>query len=261
MTPRERETYRLHARMPGHRRQVDRARQIVERAVAEVPGRWAASISGGKDSICLAHLLCQTSWDGPFFHYRTAEIPEANTELVRRIARRMNRELIVKEIYGDWDFWEEKGRVILSASTEEDRKALAKHDRRYRESLESAVEDVGAAGMFIGMRADESGNRRRVVKTRGPLYFAASREQWACLPLAYWTGRDVWAYLLENDLPWLGRYDKSEDREQERSEVTFIWGQNGDDIWSSGQAARIRDSDPEEWIRLCHKFPKLRDYT
>ncbi|MFO1144672.1 MAG: phosphoadenosine phosphosulfate reductase family protein [Amaricoccus sp.] len=260
MQPHEAEAYRLYARLPVHRRRVERAKAIVRDAVARVPGRWGVGLSGGKDSVALAHIACAAGWDGPFFHYHAPEIPEENTMTALAVGRRLNREVVTALIAGDWDLWEREGRAIVSAETDHDRRSLARHDRAYRAGISDAVEAAALDGLFWGMRKDESARRRAVIRTKGTLYRAASRQEWTCHPLADWAGRDVWAYLLAHDLPWLATYDHAEDREHERSETTYIFGPGGDGIWASGQGQRLRQNNPALWARLCARWPELRVY-
>lgn len=255
----ERETYRLHARLPVHARRIDRAIAIVRLALDRVPGRWAVGLSGGKDSVVLAHLACAAGWDGPLFHYHADEIPAENTALALAMGQRLNREVRLARITGDFDLWEEHGRAIIAAETEADRKILAAHDRRYRREISEAVAAAELSGLFWGLRSEESRARRITIRTHGVLYRAQARTEWTCHPLADWTGRDVWAYLAAHDLPWLGRYDRADDRERERSETTFIFGPDAS-LWRHGQGARLRDSDPALWARLCQRWPLLRNY-
>lgn len=259
MQPHEDEACRLYAALPVHRRRVDRAKGIVREAVANGE-RWAVSLSGGKDSVALAHLCCSAGWDGPFFHYRASEIPSENTMLCQALGQRLNRQVIVAEISGDWDMWEREGRAIMSADTEDDRRILSSHDRAYRQSISAAVQAAGIGGLFWGLRQDESRARQIAIRKMGRIYRAASRREWTCHPLADWTGQDVWAYILTHGLPWLRAYDKSADRERERSETTFVFGPGGDGLWAQGQGARLRESDPAAWARLCARWPELARY-
>lgn len=55
---------------------------------------------------------------------------------------------------------------------------------------------------FVALRAEESVKRRlriRAGRSLGPIT--------ECWPLASWSWRDVWAYIVTNDLPYLSLYD------------------------------------------------------
>lgn len=255
----EREKYRLHARLHAYRRHVARANTIVARAIEEVPGIWAVGASGGKDSTVLAHLAHTAGWRGPLFHYWADEIPPENTAQVLALGDALGRPVMTAKIHGDFDFFVERGGLLLEASGDADRSALAAHDRRYRGEIDAAVTAAGVAGLFWGMRREESRARDITIRRYGVLYRARSRQAWTCHPLADWSGRDIWAYLLAHNLPWLSRYDTADDRERERSEITWIFGASAD-LWHRGQGRRTRESDPALWARLVARWPGLARY-
>jgi hypothetical protein len=66
-------------------------------------------------------------------------------------------------------------------------------------------------------------------------------------------GRDVWARIQTEALPYLARYDDAPDRIRERSEEIWM----GVDCWRWGMAADIRRRDPAQWSGLIAKYPGL----
>lgn len=257
MLEHERETYRLHAGLRSHQRKIDRSHDIVRGALCDVAGAWGIGVSGGKDSVVLAHLAVQAGWRGPLFHYWSDEIPEENSALVVALGGQLGCPVICERITGDFDLFAALGRLLIVAESAEDRAIIRAHDRRYRAEIESHVQRHGLAGLFWGLRREESRARAITISRNGTLYRARNRQEWTCHPLAYWSSRDVWAYLVRHDLPWLSVYDRADDRERERSETTFQFGLSGG-LWAQGQGARLRESDPALWARLCARFPDLR---
>lgn len=255
----ERESFRLHARLPVHARRIAGATSTVRLALADVPGPWGVSLSGGKDSVALAHLAHAAGWRGTLFHYWSEEIPPENTAIVLELGQRLDLPVVTVRITGDFDFFAEVGRFLVVAQTDEDRRLMRAHDRRYRGDIQAAVAAHGFAGLFWGLRKDESRARAITIRRYGSLYRAKGRQEWTCHPLAGWSARDVWAYLVTHDLPWLARYDAAEDRERARSETTFQFGLDGA-LWCRGQGARLRHDDPVLWARLIARFPDLRQW-
>jgi 3'-phosphoadenosine 5'-phosphosulfate sulfotransferase (PAPS reductase)/FAD synthetase len=251
----EHEQYRLYGQLPVHARRKARSIKIIRDAIAEIPGEWGVGASGGKDSVALAHLCRDAGWRGRLFHFRFEETPPENTALVHRLAADFGTNVVDALVPGDFTTFKKIGHFFAVPSTAEEHSAMLEGERRYKRAVEDAAIWAGFAGLFLGMRKQESRNRSIVLSKYGTLYKTKSRETWTCCPLADWTGQDVWAYLTANSLPWLSIYDDSENREHQRSETTWL---GFDGLWRHGQGRQLRERDPALWRRLCLKYPDLQ---
>ncbi len=251
----EREAYRLYAGLPVHARRKARAADIIRDAIATIQGEWGVGVSGGKDSVALAHLCHEAGWRGRLFHFRFEETPPENTALVHMLGGMLGLDVIDALVPGDFTTFEKAGHFFAVPSTPEEHRAMLEGERRYKRAVEDAAIEAGFTGLFWGMRKQESRNRSIVLTKYGPLYKAKSRETWTCCPLAGWTGQDVWAYLIAHDLPWLSIYDDADNRERQRSETTWL---GFDGLWRHGQGRQLRERDPALWRRLCLKYPNLQ---
>ena len=253
----ERELYRLHAKLPVHRRRVEAAQAIVRRAVSEHPGTWAVSMSGGKDSTALLDIAISAGWAGPVFHFWSQETPPENTALVLAQAGRSGLPVISTRVRGDWDAWDRLGEAVVLAQTAAQRAVLRESNRAYKVDANAAACAAGLCGLFWGMRADESRIRAIVVRRKGPIYRNRVRGTVTALPLAHWSARDVWARHVTQGLPWLARYDHAQDRERERSEPVWM---GFEEPWRRGQGAELHRTDPALWARVTARWPELSRY-
>ena len=254
----EREIYRLHAKLPAHQRHVETAKQAVAHALRCEPGLWAVGISGGKDSTCLIDLCHSAGWRGPAFHMRFAETPPENTALCLALADRYSIELQIADLPGELDVYERLGHFFVHAESTEERAAVAEMVRGYKVGADEFAEQRGHHGQFWGMRAAESKHRAITVARKGVLYRTRSRRTVTCLPLARWSDRDIWAYTVSRDLPWLSIYDTADDRDRARSEFVFL---GCEALWRHGQGALLRRHDPAWWSDLVSRFPNLSTYS
>jgi len=230
----------------------------VRDALTRAPGEWAVSISGGKDSTALLHVCLSAGWHGPLFHFWYEETPPENTALAAELARRFDSRLDTVRVPGAFDVWAAAGHAFIFPQTDAERRAVRGMLRGYKAGAAGAQRAAGYAGIFMGLRAEESRARSFVVAKKGTIYAVADRPGLTALPLARWSARDVWAYLIAHDLPWLGCYDRTDDRERERSEPTYLAAPG---IWRyEGIGQRLRQTDPALWQRLTTRFPELERF-
>jgi len=259
MTPAERETYRLHAKLPSYRRRVAEAQAILARAFSEYPGRWCVGVSGGKDSSVALDLAVCAGWRGELFHFRYRETPTDNGRIVADAASRYDLPLVIHDVPGAFDVYDRVGYFFPYPMNDTEKRAVAWMNREYKRQAEQFSQAQGWIGQVWGMRAEESRRRARVLGMRGPIYQTKARQTVTCCPLWNWSGRDVWAYLIERNIPYLPCYDRNEDgRERGRSEMTWLaepW------VWLMDGGGKLRRENPAAWSLLCKTYPELRNYT
>ncbi len=152
---------------------VAQAEQIVDYGLKKKP---YVAYSGGKDSLCMLHLVCKKAPYILVYHHSQGKyMPE------------------------------EVGRdIILNA-----REAGAKNIRVYpakRDFWTDIIKEIERRGydsVFVGLRKEESSGRRARIKEKNRL--TSFQEFW---PLQNWTWMDVWAYIVKNNLSYPFVYDK-----------------------------------------------------
>jgi 3'-phosphoadenosine 5'-phosphosulfate sulfotransferase (PAPS reductase)/FAD synthetase len=176
------EHYRLHARLPAHRRRVEAAAALIGRALSELSPRPFVACSFGKDSAVLLHLVQQQC---PDIEARFLRWPET-------------------ELMGDFDRvigeWRARGANVCELDLWRASAGERVPDRWARLQALSP-----AAGYFIGLRAEESKGRRASLRCHGDYYTLASGLV-RVAPLAWWALADVAAYVAVHDLPTLKNY-------------------------------------------------------
>lgn len=117
----------------------------------------------------------------------------------------------------------------------------------------AALADSGARLQMLGMRIAEGGPRAIWLRRAGPVYEA--RGAWVACPLAYWSTRDVWAYIASRGLPYPALYDcetHGQTRETLRNTgwLTLAGAQEGRVAW-------LEAHYPDEYRRLREAFPRV----
>lgn len=243
--------YALQGRSGRHVRVLNEAREIIAAALTHMERPYVA-FSCGKDSSVLAHLVLQVDPSVPLRFLSSGETRLVhNVDLVLDYFRDLGAE--IQEINIDRVFTDE----WREASWDEQRKA-GKGDL---EQLNAG----GWDGIFMGLRAQESGRRKRTLwgaQTPGlpPFcyqYIAGKRlNMIRCCPLARWITEDVGAYLLANGLPWLDWYDHHEYGFEGRTTARLT----GDAVRQNA-LVWLKLHQPDNFNRLAERFPEFSLYV
>ena len=191
MRPEWREYFLLWSQTDEFQRKFEEAKSIIKQALSEFKKPYIA-YSGGKDSTALMHMLLQHNdritvvhWDyGPYY------IPRPLEKEILTIARKCGA----------------KNLIVLSSSLYEKlgRKAQGVLGRHFIGVEVPRLIREGYDAAFLGLRAEEGVKRRlRTEKLR-----EYDKGITNIFPIASWTWRDVWAYIVANSVPYLSYYDK-----------------------------------------------------
>lgn len=252
----ERAGYLGHAMLPAHQRRIERARRLI----LQHPD-LCVSASWGKDSNVLLHLVSTTlrrtvvAVHGRYPDDDRAPDMDAVRDTVIAACPHEIRCIDVL-VPGEREMFRRVGHAWTEAATPEEREAERWWSEAFKAGMDSGMVSAGYNGSFIGMRADESHARRMNIAKRGQSYCVASRGgRRVVLPLAGWSGVDVWAYTIANGLPWLRMYEFGESRERARSDFTLAVG--GGALHRHGVFQTYRDAYPQWWRSLIAEFPEL----
>lgn len=254
----ERQQYRLAGRLPAYQRRVTEAIQFIQRATNEHPGVWSVGLSGGKDSVCVLELAVAAGWRGPCLHFYYRETPAENLKLAQAAAEKRGLEFHTLLVPGAFDVYDEVGHFFPWPTTDIEKSACHRMLKAYKATVENYVRRQDWVGQFWGLRKAESRPRKITLNRYGAIYKTQIRSSWTCCPLMNWSGQDVWAYIVNHDLPYLEVYDDSErGRERERSEMTWL-AENT--VWLRGRGIEMRRRYPDVWADLCRRYQGLAQW-
>jgi len=168
----------------------------------------AVAFSGGKDSTAVAALAEVADCDHRVFHW------DWGARLIPREIERGVVEAARSLVPDDRLFVAARGvpRVERFSEAEAFRTNLHEHDGI--ETTDGSLSRLAGVlsrtdligRQLVGLRAGESGKRER--KTDDAGLYGESLGQPAAFPIREWTARDVWAYIVDRDLPYPNHYDR-----------------------------------------------------
>ncbi len=231
----------------------------MRQALEQYPGIWAVAYSGGKDSTVLLHILIEAGWAGPMvmYFYSDIENPPENVEMAKQQAKEHNLELHILDCKdsSSVEAFRQAGHLFIYPATKDEKRIINIVDTAFRKQVDKFTSDMGLAGTFLGLRKAESYRRAMSLSKTGPVYKAKSRQTATCCPLYNWSGDDIWAYIVENNLPYLACYETpGYDRRRLRNEINLLCGKKS---MSLGLLEQYKATYPELYKKLKLEFPEI----
>ena len=223
-------------------------------------GPCLVSTSWGKDSTVLAHLALEAWGSVDLFHveYLDALPGDEPVKAAALADPRVTYHEVPPRPLAEVVSWFQ--RVGLP----HDRDSAAQADvvaEAKRGPAATWAADHGFAVTVLGLRAEENQRTRGVsLRTRGPVYRLKSG-MWHANPLAWWTGRDVWAYIFSRDLAYNQRVYDAETHGLTRERIRSTGFLSPDGAADRGTAAWLRFHFPDQWVALCRDFPEMTSYA
>jgi 3'-phosphoadenosine 5'-phosphosulfate sulfotransferase (PAPS reductase)/FAD synthetase len=233
------EIVRLHARTSGFGRKVEQAREIIRQAL-ETPNSPAyVALSGGKDSTVVYALAREQAPDIPAV-WSDDEwwLPETMDYIRRLQAAGLDvRQIRTTAWHADW--------FTI---------------RGDYDGIPAYAKEQNWGLVFLGLRQEESAARRVHLRTFGSLFFAQTDDFWHCNPIHDWSWRDVWAFIVSQELDYNQAYDRLEEigvqPEHQRIGPFAVERALG-----YGQMAILKKGWPEMFIRFAEAHPEAREFV
>lgn len=244
--------YRL-AYSASYRARILEAEAVIQHAVELHHGRdrgmkVAVACSGGKDSTAMLHLVsrfvpdCWVLWNDSGL-----ELPES-LPTIRAVMKHCGIP-DYKLIVARGDALESMKRLRADARTD-----MSVQNESVTAPTRKAIAENMISLEFVGIRAQESPERKLMFKKHGTTFFNKRYGVWACYPLARWRIGDVFAYHDEHSIPLHPAYSRSPTG---RESVRVSWIYERDFQWK-GSITLLKRDYPEEFRKLCEIFPLLR---
>lgn len=186
MPRRTKQTYLWHSNHESYNRHLQEAKENIRYILDNY--RPVILYSGGKDSLVLLHMMMQIDNTIPVYYndsgydYESQQVkmPREFTEEILRIGHKAGAE-----------------NIHVGGGNTPNSKKFFSHLWRYMKDENCNLE-------LLGIRGGESVGRNQRVKGK---LVRKEGVRWLAFPIRYFTTDDVWAYLVSNDVEYLGYYD------------------------------------------------------
>ena len=180
--------FKAWAKSEDFKKRVQEAESVVKLAKERV----MVLFSGGKDSTVVLHLVTKFFDDAVVFHfdYGAELMPRhVEAEVLENLQKIIREKAIsIRIIRGNY------GR----SNTEN-----ARFYKHWWAAIEDTIKKYRVKTVVGSLRAEESIKRKRLVSSQATIRGVSN-----IFPLKNWSWKDVWAYIISNELPYPRVYDK-----------------------------------------------------
>ncbi|XRP97789.1 phosphoadenosine phosphosulfate reductase family protein (plasmid) [Methanocaldococcus sp. 16A] len=188
-----REYFLIWAESEVFQEKLKKTKEIIKEALSKFKKPYIA-FSGGKDSTALMHLVLSFDdsimvlhWDyGPYY------LPRPLEKEIIEIAKKCRAKNLRVET--SKKYWILKRNAVNVLGVD------------YLGKLVPQLVKEGYDLAFVGLRAEEAVKRR--LRTQEIYEYDKYKKITNVYPLRDWSWKDVWAYIVSNNLPYLSYYDK-----------------------------------------------------
>jgi len=228
-----------------YQKRLKRARATISSAL-EKGARPYIAYSTGKDSTVMAHLVWEQAPDVPGVYFDAdCAFPES-TELIERESKKHT--IIKFPTDALLDTLKEHGGPMAKGIGERTMQSTV------RKPLQQLRKKYNFDVSFIGLRADESDGRAKLIQSRG-LLFQRKDGTWECLPVGFFDFWDVWAYIISNGVDYNRAYDKMLDMPERNRRISYWAGETG---VTFGRYSFLKRHYLDLYTKLCQEFPEIR---
>lgn len=212
-----------------YRRMVGDSHEIVQDALSHFPGPMAVAVSGGKDSVAMAHIVAQYCRPLIIWNDSGLELPDSKG-VVYALAEQLGLDVAVAEGNAL------ESLVMTGADADRDNPDKLTN-AAIIQPVKALLKAHGIALEFVGLRQEESRNRRMLLRRYGPIHDSKRWECGVAWPMSRWKAEDVLAYIDEHQLPLHPAYTRTDWQSRLSIRVSWAWDPTRD---SQGDVAYLR---------------------
>jgi len=237
----------LHARTARYKKAIHKANDIISSALGRMV-RPYVSFSGGKDSLVMLHMVLEQTRNISVVYWDAGASYPDTDKFLDDVAVEWNIDIIKFKTTPILDVFREHG---IDHPQIERKTMIA----TVYEPIKQLIKKYDFDGVFVGLRKEESFGRSQLIKYRGPLFNNASQGVLECLPVAYFTVQDVWAYITSHDIPYNPVYDHTSLTPRNDIRVSYYCGESAKEI---GRYVWLKKEYPDLYNKFAAEFPEVR---
>jgi phosphoadenosine phosphosulfate reductase len=232
---------------------INKSLEIITEWLQQTNYQVYCSISGGKDSLVVSHLITSIYPDCPLVWVNQGYLAEWSdcVELIDYLRTQYNI-IELCPVRDLWHLYLDLGLPLEGTMATKQDKII--NQKLIYDPLQEYQELNQAKGYAWGIRKQESKGRAIYLKKYGLIHTNKKDGLIVCSPIGFWSVNDVWQYIDMNKLYYPAMYDL--DRNSIRNGCPI--GTTGVN-W--GRLTQLRKHYPELYFEFVNTFPEIANYV
>jgi len=249
-----RELYLLHANTKAFKKKVQTAKERIAEFLEIGAKNPRVMWSCGKDSTAMMHLINEDFDVAAISEKDDMDFPD-ELQYLHTLVDKYNWS--VEVVSPDVKLWD----IIHQFDFTDD---IHSNNTKFSADffyslLKKEKEKQGCKAVFLGLRAQESKGRRINAVTQRHIYYNLSWKELICQPIWDWSGKDVFAYLFDREVPIMDVYFKTKFVDSPE-DIRKSWILPSAKT-SRGQAMWLKYYYPDLFNKLASINPKMKAYV
>ncbi len=240
-----------HSMTSGYKKRIARVTGIIHNALSKSRNPYIA-FSTGKDSTVMADMIWREGRDIPAVYFDADACFPESVALLERY-KNSGKNIIIWQTEPILDTME---RVGGPTSPKSDRATM--HSTVYA-PIKSLLAEYKFDMSFVGLRAEENKKRKLAIDMRGSLFYSERDSIFVCWPIGTLSFKDVWAYILSNNVDYSAVYDRQFEMglDWEDCRLSYCYGETKR---THGRWAILARGWPDLFNKFSQRFPEVRRF-
>ena len=255
-TKEEKEYYNLIHVLKSHQNKVNKAKEIITKAL-EITPRFSINCSYGKDSLVLLDLVFSITNKCIVIQSDSGyQLPETYEVRKKCEEKYGYKTIIMPQLMPMEEFLKEFGLPGINRTATQHKKVV---EITKKNRLDDFIKDHGAEGVFWGIRKEESKGRRVMASYKGDIFYNKNRELYFASPISNFKADDIWSYISWHKLDYPSFYDKQNCGQNRNWIRNSSWVTT--DGATTGTLVWLKYNYPQYYNKLKKEFKEIEGYV
>jgi 3'-phosphoadenosine 5'-phosphosulfate sulfotransferase (PAPS reductase)/FAD synthetase len=248
--------YKLYSNLYSFKKKLDYSCNLITKVIKKSKTPYIAW-SGGKDSTALMYLITQYLGYKDILVFCQKDDLDFPNEIdyINRLSKKYDLNLkLYTPLESVFDYIINNNIDVISKDIHDKSNIITK--KFFLSLIKKFIKIYNPDTVFMGLRIEESGNRRMNYVVNGDSYYCKYDKMGHCNPLSMWTTDDIFSFLIINNVEIFELYNTAITI-KDADNIRKSWWLPTNYLIGDGQVRFIKENYPNLFNKLKENYPEL----